>query len=62
MDGFILQYKELLFAFAEIAASTLDLIGILIIVIGSFRALVRLLRYGLGARRFPFRRRGFPNG
>ena len=44
MDGFILQYKELLFAFAEIAASTLDLIGILIIVIGSFRALVRLLR------------------
>lgn len=44
METVILQYKEILYDLAEIAASTLEFVGILIIIIGSFRALVRLLR------------------
>ena len=44
LENLIAHYKDFLYVFAEIAASTLELIGILIIVIGSARALVRLLR------------------
>ena len=42
MDNFIAQYKSLLYPFAEITASTLELIGIIIIVIGSVHALVKV--------------------
>ncbi len=44
LENIILQYKDFLYALAEIAASSLELIGILIIVFGSFRALIRLFR------------------
>lgn len=44
LENFALHYKEFLFPFAEITASTLELIGIIIIFIGSFRALFRVIR------------------
>ena len=44
LEGFIDSYKNFLYPFAELAASTLELIGILIIIIGSGRALYKLLR------------------
>lgn len=47
------QYKEVLYMLAEIAASTLELIGVLIIIVGSFRALVRLA--GSLLKKQPFR-------
>lgn len=43
LENLIVQYKDALQILAEIAASTLELIGVLIIIIGSFRALVRLI-------------------
>ena len=43
LENIISGYKNFLYPFAEIAACTLELIGILIIVIGSARALVRLV-------------------
>ena len=42
LENIIVQYKEILYILAEFAASSLELVGILIIVIGSCRALVRL--------------------
>ena len=42
IENIIAGYKDILYAFAEFAASTLELVGIIIIVVGSFRALVRL--------------------
>ena len=44
MENFVAQYKEFLYPFAEITASSLELIGIIIIVIGSVRALIRLIQ------------------
>lgn len=44
MENFVAQYKDFLFPLAEIAASSLELIGIIIIVIGSFRALFLLIK------------------
>lgn len=52
LENIILQYKEILNVVAEIAANTLELVGILIIVIGSGRALVRLFQCLL--RKQPF--------
>ncbi len=43
-ENIISQYKGILYALSELAASSLELIGILIIVIGSCRALVRLFQ------------------
>lgn len=43
LENFITQYKGFLYPIAEIAACTLELIGILIIIVGSARALVRLI-------------------
>lgn len=43
-ENIIINYKEFLYVFAELASSTLELIGILIIVVGSVRALVRLFQ------------------
>ncbi|MBO5649297.1 MAG: DUF1622 domain-containing protein [Clostridia bacterium] len=53
LENLIVQYKDFLYILAEIAASTLELIGILIIIIGSARALVRLVRCLI--RKQPFR-------
>lgn len=53
MGNLIGQYKEALYMLAEIAASTLELIGVLIIIVGSFRALVRLA--GSLLKKQPFR-------
>lgn len=44
MEEFIVQYKNFLYPLAEIAAGLLELVGILIIMIGSVRALVRLFQ------------------
>lgn len=44
MENFVLQFKEFLHPMAEISAGILEMIGILIIIIGSFRALVRLFQ------------------
>ena len=44
LENIMIQYKEVLYTLAEFSASTLELIGILIIVIGSLRALIRLVQ------------------
>ena len=44
LENFLFGYKEILNIIAEIAANTLELVGILIIIIGSGRALVRLVQ------------------
>jgi uncharacterized membrane protein len=44
MTAFLDQYEHILHFIAELLAYTLELVGILIIVVGSFRALVRLIR------------------
>ncbi len=46
------SYKELLYNFAEIVICTLELIGILIILAGTVRALCNLARHARNARRF----------
>ena len=43
IHSFIESYKDFLYGFAEVVASTLELIGILIILIGTVRALIRIL-------------------
>ncbi len=43
LENFAVLFKEFLFPVAEITASTLELIGIVIIFIGSFRALFRVI-------------------
>ncbi len=53
LETIITKYKDVLYLLAEIAASTLELIGILIIIIGSCRALVRLFKCLVKKR--PFR-------
>ena len=44
MEQFVAQFKEFLHPLAEISAGILELIGILIIIVGSCRALIRLLQ------------------
>ncbi len=43
-ENMISHYRDILNVIAEFAASTLELVGILIIIIGSVRALVRLFQ------------------
>ena len=43
LENLITHYKEFLYPVAELAACTLELIGVLIIVVGSIRALVKLI-------------------
>lgn len=52
LENAIAQYKEVLFTIAEFSASSLELIGILIIIIGSCRALVRLIKCLV--KKYPF--------
>ena len=43
-ETIITQYKAFLYPLAELSACTLELIGIVIIIFGSIRALIRLLQ------------------
>lgn len=43
LENLVAQYKEFLHPVAELSAGMLELIGIVIIIIGSFRALVKLI-------------------
>ena len=44
-SNFIETYKGILYGFAEIVACTLELIGILIILVGTVRALIQLFTH-----------------
>lgn len=44
MEQFSVLFKEFLYNFAEISAGILELVGIIIIAVGSCRALIRLLK------------------
>ena len=44
MEQFVARFNEFLHPFAEITAGVLELVGIVIIIIGSCRALIRLLQ------------------
>ena len=44
LENFLSHYKDFLYGISELAVYTLELIGILIIVIGSIRALVLLVK------------------
>ena len=52
LENFVTHYEAILYPVAEIAAHSLELIGILIIIIGSCRALVRLVQCLI--KRLPF--------
>lgn len=52
MEQIALYIKEFLYPVAEISASILELIGIVIIIVGSCRALVRLIRNVLKKKGF----------
>ena len=53
LEQFVTHFKDFLYPIAEISAHILELIGIAIIVIGSFRALVRLVQCTI--KKKPFR-------
>ena len=53
LESFITQYKDFLYPFAEIAACTLELVGIIIIIVGSLRALIKLIH--CLRKKLPFR-------
>ena len=44
MESFVSQFKEFLQPMAEISAGLLEMIGIIIIIIGSCRALIKLFQ------------------
>jgi uncharacterized membrane protein len=44
LQNIITQFKDVLYPIAELSACTLELVGVLIIVVGSGRALVRLVQ------------------
>lgn len=52
MQNFIDKYKDILHVLAEISSSTLELIGIIIIIIGSALALGRLVKSLVKKERF----------
>lgn len=52
VENLIAQYKEILYILAEFASSTLELVGVLIIVFGSCRALIKLFRCIIAKRPF----------
>ena len=52
MVNFVEQFKSFLHPVAEISASMLEMIGIIIIIIGSVRALIRLV--GCVIKKHPF--------
>ncbi len=44
LENFMAQYKDVLYFLAEISAGALEFVGVIIIIVGSFRALGRLLK------------------
>ena len=52
MEQLSLFVKDFLYPIAEISASILELIGIIIIIIGSCRALVRLIKSAISKKGF----------
>lgn len=52
MEQVTTYFKDFLYEFAEISASVLELIGIIIIVVGSCRALIRLLKCVIEKKNF----------
>lgn len=52
MENFVTQFKEFLHPVAEISAGVLEMVGIIIIIIGSFRALLRLIQCVVKKRPF----------
>ena len=52
MENIIAQYKDILYILAEFASSTLELVGVLIIIFGSCRALIKLFRCLI--KKYPF--------
>ena len=52
LESIVNGYKSILYPLAEISASTLELIGVIIIIVGSARALVRL--FGCLRKKQPF--------
>lgn len=52
MEQLTLLIKDFLYPFAEISASALELIGIVIIIIGSIHALIRLIKCAIDKKGF----------
>lgn len=52
MEQITMYFKDFLYEFAEISAGVLELIGIIIIVVGSCRALIRLLKCVIEKKNF----------
>ena len=52
MENIIAQYKDIQYILAEFASSTLELVGVLIIIFGSCRALIKLFRCLI--KKYPF--------
>ena len=52
VENLIAQYKDILYILAEFASSTLELVGVLIIIFGSCRALIKLFRCLI--KKYPF--------
>ena len=52
IENIIKNYKEILYTLAELSSSTLELIGVIIIIIGSFRAIVRLIESLVNKKQF----------
>ena len=52
MEQITMYFKDFLYEFAEISAGVLELIGIIIIVVGSWRALIRLLKCVIEKKNF----------
>ena len=43
LENFVAQYKDILHPIAELSAGMLELVGIIIIIIGSIRAIIKLI-------------------
>lgn len=52
MQDFLINFKNFLHQFAEISAGILELIGIIIIIVGSCRALIRLVKCVIEKKNF----------
>ena len=44
LENVMSHYKDILYFLAEISAGALEFVGVIIIIVGSFRALVRLVK------------------
>lgn len=44
LETFMTHYKDILYFLAEMSAGALEFVGVVIIIVGSFRALLRLIK------------------